>query len=296
MKKLTTEEFIKKAKAIHDDKYDYSLVEYINSQTKVKIICPEHGEFEQKPNNHLNGGGCKTCYHQSMVLDTTTFVIKAKQIHGDKYDYSITEYIESKSKVKIFCPKHGEFEQKASGHLSGKGCFSCFNNNKLSNTSEFINKSVLAHGNTYKYTNVDYINDKTKIAITCPIHGDFKQKPSNHLMGQGCPKCNESKGEREIRLYLELEKIKYLTQHKFPDCKHILPLPFDFYLPEQNLCIEYNGEQHYKPINYFGGVNRFVKQQKLDSIKESYCNDNRIKLIIIKYDEPIDLSTLVKYK
>lgn len=291
MKKLTTEEFIEKSKAIHDNKYDYSLVDYINSRTKIKIICPKHGEFEQKSNNHLNGGGCQKCYYESKVSDTTAFVNKAKQIHGDKYDYSITEYIESKGKVKIICPKHGEFEQKASGHLSGKGCFSCFNDNKLSNTTEFINKSILVHGNKYEYNNIVYVNDKTKIMITCPIHGDFKQKPSNHLMGQGCPICKESKGEREIRTYLENQKIKYIPQHKFPDCKHIKPLPFDFYLPDYNTCVEYHGEQHYKPIKYFGGINRFIKQQKLDSIKENYCNDNGIKLIIIKYDEPIELFT-----
>lgn len=285
MKKLTNNEFIEKAKEIHGETYDYSLVDYVNSRTNVKIVCPTHGEFNQKPNNHLTGAGCQKCYHESKLLDKHSFINKAKQIHGNKYDYSKTEYLNSKSKVTIICPIHGDFEQKASGHLSGKGCVKCFNENKLSNTSEFINKTKIVHGDKYDYSKTNYINDRTKVIITCPVHGDFTQKPSNHLQGQGCPKCCESKGEREIRQYLESNGINYIPQHKFDDCKHILKLPFDFYLPKYNTCIEYHGEQHYKPVKYFGGDDRFLKQQKLDLIKETYCKNNQIKLIVIKYDE-----------
>jgi hypothetical protein len=293
MKKLTTEEFINKAKLVHGNTYDYSLVTYINSHSKIKLICSVHGEFEQKPNNHLNGAGCQKCYHTNKNIGNDEFIKKAKQIHSDKYDYLLTEYSGSNHKVKINCSFHGVFEQRASNHLSGKGCLKCYNESKLSDDLEFIEKAIEKHGNKYDYSNLKYINDKTKVKIICPNHGEFEQKPSNHLMGQGCPICRESKGEREVRKFLNDNNIDFVPQHKFPDCKHKSLLPFDFYLPEYNTCIEYHGEQHYKPIKYFGGHNRFIKQQKLDLIKETYCNDNNIKLVVIKYNEPINLCTIL---
>lgn len=287
MKRLTTEEFITKAKLVHGNTYDYSLVNYVNSHNNIKLICSVHGEFEQKPNNHLNGGGCKKCYHANKNIGNDNFISKAKLVHGDIYDYSLTEYLESKEQIKIICSKHGIFEQRASNHLSGKGCLKCYNENKLSNSLEFIEKAKEKHGDKYDYTNLKYVNDKTKIKIICPNHGDFIQKPSNHLMGQGCPICRESKGEREVRQLLELNNIEYIPQHRFSDCKNKYPLPFDFFLPQYNTCIEYHGEQHYIPIKYFGGEGRFLKQQKLDSIKETYCKENHIKLIVLRYDEKI---------
>lgn len=120
MRKLTTIEFIEKAKSVHGDKYDYSKVNYINAQTNICIICPEHGEFWQKPYNHLNGHKCPLCNRRKW--DTETFIKEAKKIHGDKYDYSKVEYIESRKKVCIICPEHGEFWQYPLLHLNGMGC------------------------------------------------------------------------------------------------------------------------------------------------------------------------------
>ena len=116
----------------------------------------------------------------------------------------------------------------------------------------------------------------------CPLHGIFNQVASNHLTGQGCPICKESKGEKEIREFLTTNNVKFNHQHKFKDCKNILPLPFDFYLPEHNTCIEFNGRQHYEPIDYFGGVNGFKSTQFRDKIKYDYCKNNKITLFIIK--------------
>lgn len=122
---MTTEEFIKRAKKIHNNKYDYSKVEYKNRKTKVCIICPQHGEFWQTPDNHLEGKGCKYCSHQSFKHTKETFIEKARQIHGDKYDYSKVEYKNIRTKVCIICSKHGEFWQKPDGHLRGIGCTFC---------------------------------------------------------------------------------------------------------------------------------------------------------------------------
>jgi len=126
MKRLTTEQFIEKAKAIHSDKYDYSLVEYKNNRTKVKIICHEHGIFEQRSDSHLRGQGCSKCKGGGKKkLTTEEFIKKAKNIHGDKYDYSLVEYKNNKTKVKIICPIHDVFEQRPGSHLKGCDCPKC---------------------------------------------------------------------------------------------------------------------------------------------------------------------------
>lgn len=125
----TTEQFIAEAKKVHGDKYDYSKVEYVNAKTKICIICPVHGEFWQTPNDHLNGKGCKICKTEKIkgILTKTTkqFIAEAKKIHGDKYDYSKVEYLNSHTKICIICKKHGEFWQMPYEHLNGKGCKIC---------------------------------------------------------------------------------------------------------------------------------------------------------------------------
>ena len=184
------------------------------------------------------------------------------------------------------CPEHGVFEQTPNSHLKGQGCSMCGNNFK-SNTTYFVEKVKLIHGDRYDYSLVNYVNNYTKIEIICPEHGLFEPRPKNHLNGSGCPICRESKGEKEIRKYLIKNNINFKPQHKFNGCKDKLLLPFDFYLPDHNVCIEYNGLQHYKPITWFGGEEGFIKQQKRDIIKMEYCKNNNIPLIIIKYNEPI---------
>lgn len=124
MTKLTTEEFIKKAREVHGDKYDYSKVEYVKSKAKVTIICPEHGEFLQTPQKHLYGQGCPKCGHKS-ELTTEEFIKKAREVHGDKYDYSNVEYVDAKTNVCIICKQHGVFWQRPSHHTAGRGCKKC---------------------------------------------------------------------------------------------------------------------------------------------------------------------------
>lgn len=155
---------------------------------------------------------------------------------------------------------------------------------KKLNINDFIKRSELIHINKYDYSLVEYVNNKTKVDIICPKHGKFKQTPKNHLINKaGCPIYKESKGEKHIRLYLLERGIKFIPQYRFDNCKNKSQLPFDFYLPEYNICIEYDGMQHYKPIKYFGGVNGFYNIKTNDNIKTNYCLNNNIKLIRVDY-------------
>ena len=197
MRKLTTEEFVKKAKMVHGEKYDYSLVEYKNNSTKVKIICPIHGIFEQRPNGHLNGRGCSKC---SIIKNgnnkrktTEEFIVDAYCKHGDRYNYKFVNYKNAKTKVKIICPIHGVFEQTPNHQSKGNGCKKCqyvsFAEKRRNNISKLIKKAKAVHGDKYDYSLVEYKNLKSKVKIICPNHGVFKQLIKNHLRGQGCPKC-----------------------------------------------------------------------------------------------------------
>jgi len=230
------------------------------------------------------------------TLTTEQFIEKAKLIHNNKYDYSLTKFINSKTKVKIICPIHGEFEQFHGKHLSKKGCFKCgfISRCKLatSNTETFIKKAVKVHGEKYDYSNVTYIGKENKVEIKCKYHGIFSQTPHNHLAGNGCPHCRESKGENIINHFLTKNNIKFIPQKRFADCRNILPLPFDFYLTEYNICLEFHGIQHFKPRTKFGGEKEFKKTQLRDSIKLNYCKTKNILLIVITYKDNIELELI----
>jgi len=225
MKKLTQEEFINRSRKIHGNKYDYSLVKYKLARSNIKIICSVHGIFLQQPNHHLNGMGCKTC-----------------------------------------------------GHISGA-------NKNVKDINVFIKQVNEYHNNKYDYSAVKYKNNKTKIKIICPDHGIFEQTPDNHYK-KGCPICKESKGEKEVAKYLENNNIQFERQKRFKDCKNKYPLPFDFCLSDYNICIEYDGKQHFAE-DYFNGVDGLEYIQQNDAIKNKYCLDNDIILIRIKYTDNI---------
>ncbi len=298
MKKLTNNEFIEKSINVHGNKYDYSLVVYINSRTKVKIVCPEHGIFEQKPNSHLQGQKCFKCMETKKTLKS--FIEESNIIHNNKYDYSLVKYKNAHTKVKIICPEHGVFEQTPNVHITKKcGCKKCSDKNQQLSKDEFIIKSNILHNNKYDYSLVEYVGTYNKVKIICPIHGVFEQTPNNHMNNNNeCPLCksNISKGEEKIILYLENKKIKYIWQHTFSNCKLKRLLPFDFYLPEYNMCIEYDGRQHFESVEYFGGVKTLYKTKERDNIKNEYCLKNNIRLIRISYKEDlvVKLNSLFK--
>jgi len=195
MIKKTQENFINDSKNIHSNKYDYSLSIYCGNNKKVKIICPIHGVFEQRPIKHIKAKqGCPKCGKISMgdkqKKTQEEFITESKNVHGDKYDYSLCNYKTYGKKITLICPIHGNFEQIASNHLKGKGCKYCGGTSKM-DTKLFIFKSKNTHGDKYDYKKTDYIIGKDKVIITCPTHGDFEVFPSNHLSKkQGCPHCS----------------------------------------------------------------------------------------------------------
>jgi len=184
-----TENFIIKANFIHNNKYDYSLVNYINYSTKVKIICKIHGEWEQTPQAHNKGHGCFKCGRDKLRTSNDDFIKKAKEIHKDKYEYSFVEYKNAGTKIKIICKIHGEFEQAPRSHLVGDGCKQCANFALNKTNEQFINEAILLHKDKYDYSLVNYIGSTDKVIIICKIHREFEQTPANHLSGSGCRKC-----------------------------------------------------------------------------------------------------------
>ena len=196
--KKTTEQFIAEARAKHGNKYDYSRTNYINAKVKVEIICPEHGSFFQVPDTHLRPCGCNSCVGEAVRkgrgFDKITFSPeRAKEAHGDKYDYSKVIYTSAKNKVEIICPEHGSFFQTPEKHYGGCGCPKCgavIGADKRRCTNEsFIPKAREKHGNKYDYSHVEYVGNDTPVKIVCPDHGAFWQRPGNHLLGKGCKAC-----------------------------------------------------------------------------------------------------------
>lgn len=295
-KKLTKDEFIQRSIAVHGNKYGYDLVEYKSSREKVAILCHEHGVFFQTPNHHLLGHGCSKCYAARVGdmkrSNSDIFIAKARKIHGLFYDYSQVVYTTNSAKVIIICPQHGIFTQIPASHLSGRGCPKCaanINSKKLSATrEEFVKKAIETHGAKYDYSQVVYRGNKNRVEIICKKHGPFYQTPNVHLLGHGCPNCVSSRGENCVQKFLEHSTIRYEKQKRFPGMKYRLPLAFDFFLPEYNTAIEYNGEQHYEAINSWGGLGKLTLTQRRDQIKRDYCAANGIKLIEIRYDENVE--------
>src|SRR3972149_546294 len=290
--KHTLESFIIKSNEVHDNKYDYSKVVYKNNKQPIIIICPEHGEFNQRPDSHLSGRGCIYC-SGTYQYAKEDFIKKSNEKHNNKYDYSEVLYTKNDNKVTIICNKHGKFSQLAKDHLRGRGCDIC-SGGYVGTKEIFLAKSFEVHGNTYNYDNVKYVNNQTKVDIICNKHGIFKQRPAMHLFGNGCPKCsNFSKGEIKITKILEEKNIIFTYQKTFDDCKNVFKLPFDFYLPDYNTCVEFDGAQHFKAFKYFGGEKTFKARQLNDQIKNKYCKNNNIPLLRIPYWDFKNIETIL---
>lgn len=281
--------FIEKAKKVHGNKYDYSKVVYRGSQEKVCIICPEHGEFWQRPYAHIIGNGCKKCHFEKLNKKDTMleFIEKAKKVHGDKYDYSKVEYNGTNVKVTIICPKHGEFEQTPNVHLAGHGCPLCGleKSHEIMSNETFIEKAKAIHGDKYDYSNIEYKGPFEYVSIICPKHGEFKQKASYHLSGNGCPKCvsNESKWEKEIYDYIK-EKIPQLNVVE-NDRSVLNGMEIDIYIPELKIGFECDGLYWHNEIN---------KEKNYHRDKTNECNKKGIRLIHIFEDEWIYRNNVVK--
>jgi hypothetical protein len=279
-RRLTTEEFIERSKDIHSDRYDYSLVEYINNKTNVIIICPVHGKFKQTPNRHLRGNGCKKCADRTPT--TEQFIQQSKDIHGDRYDYSLVEYKNAVNTVTIICPVHGKFKQLPYLHLKGYGCNLCGVDKTRDTCDNFIAKAKQVHGDKYDYSKVSYTDNKNKIIIICPVHGKFKQRPNDHLMNHGCPSCANLISRQELEL-VEFIKTIYDGVIITNTRAVITPYELDIYLPKIKLAFEYNGEFWHeegtrKPIGYHNMKTNLCKSVGIDLIhvwERDWAGDRR---------------------
>jgi len=275
-KKKTTEEFVKEAKNTHKNKYNYSKTKYINVHTKVKIICPKHGEFYQTPKNHLSLHGCSKCAGNKKKT-TEEFIKDAIKVHGKKYDYSDVIYKRENKKVKIICPKHGEFYQIPNGHLSGKGCLKCGVINK--NTKEFIKDAKKTHGDRYNYNKVNYINCKTKVIIICYKHGEFKQSPNNHINGNNCPKCNKTNISNISQKWLDMCGVPLNCREIIIKCgrkKYIV----DGYIKKTNTIYEFWGDYWHGNPEIFNPKEININRKKTfgELYKETINKKKNLKL------------------
>lgn len=292
----TTEEFISKSRKIHGDKYDYSKVDYKGSKTKVCIICPVHGEFWQRPNEHLSGNGCSKCGRditgEKRGLTIEKFIDTSNKVHNNFYDYSKVKKVRRRSidKVTIICPIHGEFEQTPRSHMDGEGCPRCSyelrGQNMRKDPQVFVDEATEFYNGFFKYDKVVYKGNKTKVCVICPEHGDFWVTPNAHLRGVSCPKCSQSSFECKVRGILNEYNIQYTVEQTF---KWMGLLRLDFFLPEYNVAIECQGEQHYEPVDYAGNGKEWANEQfekckERDKRKLDECKKHGIPIIYIKYD------------
>jgi hypothetical protein len=281
--------FHKDARAVHGNRYSYR-DEYVNCKAPVTIMCRKHGPFQQSPSTHLRGAGCPKCgyisHSQTRAMSHREFVAKAERIHAGKGFTYPDRYHRANEKIVIRCPIHGVFRQTPNAHLSGTGCRRCSDDaasaRMKSNHEAFLKRARRVHGSRYKYPQT-YDTANTPIRILCPTHGAFHQLPTKHLQGQGCPVCTESTGERFVALALDRMGVRYIRQKKFPTCRDKRPLPFDFFIPELTLLLEYDGQQHFQTIGHWGGDESFKGTIRRDSIKSNWAKNNGYRLVRIPY-------------
>lgn len=186
----TTEQFITESKQRYKDEFLYDKTVYKDNRTDVILICRIHGEFKQNPGVHLrksNTSKCKKCRKQALSKTTEQFIEDSRMVHGDKFTYEKTKYVNKKTSVVITCKIHGDYLQNPRTHMR-HGCPKCGGNAKVTK-SEFIARAIQVHGDLYSYEKTEIINSREKITITCRIHGDFQQSISGHLQGKRCFKC-----------------------------------------------------------------------------------------------------------
>lgn len=285
-KTTTNENFIKKAKEIHGDKYDYSRTNYINNKTKIVIICPIHGEIEITPNAHISEKrGCPKCGNTlkgaNFKMSVERFIEKAQKIHGNSYSYEEVSYINNRTPVSIMCPTHGIFKQTPEVHLSGHGCPECANikraEKNIMTTSEFIAKAKNIHGDKYDYSKVEYVKYDTPVTIICPEHGEFQQKPYIHLDGSGCQKCAMLFSNYEMELIDYISSIIGEENIVRNDRTILNGNELDVYVPSKKVAFEFDG------LYWHSEIKKPNKKYHLQKTME--CEKQGIQLIHIFEDE-----------
>ena len=277
--------FIERATKYHKGKYDYSKVQYINCDTKVEIICPIHGSIWQVPNDHLRNIGCYKCSHDYSPT-TEEWIESVKDLYDGKYDLSKVIYVTNKTPVTVICPEHGEFYPLPNNYKKGvSGCPKCNDIRKhkqfAKTTEQFIEDAKKVHGDRYDYSKVDYYNKSTEVEIICPEHGSFFQVASIHLSGSSCPKCllkNQTKLFNRLKESFPTEEIIFEYRAEW-----LQRLRIDIYFPKYNIGVEYDGAQHFIPVDKFGGEEKFKQTQFWDKKKNKICRDNGCILFRLPY-------------
>lgn len=298
--KMTLDEFIKKSKIKHNNKYSYELIkEYKGCRTKVPVLCHKHGVFWVLPYSHLQGRGCRLCANEEnrnrLLYSTDEWVKKAIDVYGDKYDYSKVdmEHRNEDGKVCIIChqkdefgDEHGEFWMEPKIHLYKNGCPKCGNRYHYT-TEEWIEKAKKLHPfENYDYSKTEYINNSTKVCVICPEHGEFWRNPKTFLyVKTGCPRCScRSTLEEKIDILLNSKNIRHehgVTRKKFAWLEN---LRLDFYLPDYNVAIECQGQQHFEPVDFAGHGEKWAKEcyrknTERDKRKKELCENNGVKIL-----------------
>lgn len=287
-RRLPKEEVIRRIKEI-----GYELAEdfkYVSvCKTKVKLICPKHGEFSILLSNLFKGGRCKNCSFEKVsekqMLSNDEFKKRLHDLYGDKLDTSKTVYKGEKSKVIVKCRKHGEFKATAEALYLGICCNECkketLANLKRKSQEQFLLESKSVYGDELMMDKAVYVDENTPILIGCKVHGYIHQTPRVHLKGNGCPLCQKSKLERETEIFLKERNFKFTQEKKVPNSL----LRLDFYLEDYNIAIECQGKQHFEQIEYFGGKDGFNKRNERDKRKKKVCDENGIKICYYTNDE-----------
>jgi len=287
MRRLTQEQFLEKAKKQHPE-FDYSISIYKNRRTKIKFVCDKHGLQECYPDRiHCKYCG-KLSYREKRKLSLETIISQFKKTHNNKFNYSLVNYINIDTPVRIICNTCNKvFLQSPYEHRNGSGCPYCYGRYKT--TEDFIKAAKLVHGDKYDYSLTNYVNCFGKVKIICKKHGIFEQTYGDHvLIGTNCPACakNKSKGEEKLKELFDKYNIKYNWHYSFEDCKYKKILEFDFYLPDKNILVEYDGIQHFQPVGFGGNAEVNYSENVIrDGIKNEYCKKKNIKLIRIPYTD-----------
>lgn len=278
---LTRDSFIEKANSIFNGKYSYEKVNYVNYKTEVTITCPIHGDFKQRPSNHLKGHGCPHCAKNGVkpTLEAFRARFSDKMINLSEFEYK-----RATDAGKCLCERCGNvWYTTPMSLMKGSGCPRCAKERRVmkrtSNIDEFIRKFQEKHGINYDFSEAKYVNAITKMAVICPSHGKFFMTPNDLLSGHGCPICNSSRLESEVRKILSENNIAFEEQKRFEWLRLKKPLSLDFYLPKQNIAIECQGIQHYKAIERFGGEEELVRIKNRDFIKKELCEKQGITLV-----------------
>lgn len=273
--------------------YGLSKFNYINSSSKIILECKEHGDFSKLPEELYSNEYCPKCklIERGLKHRVTkeTFIERANNKHLNFYNYDNIEYESISSYVyKIYCPEHkGYFNTLANNHIKGYKCNVC-HQIEPKTTEQFILEASKIHGDKYDYSLVKYVNNCTNVEIVCKMHGSFNQIPTSHInCSSVCPCCTKGKSTGELALieFFQSENILFEQQKTFKDCRNVNLLRFDFFLPAYNLCIEYDGKQHFEIVEFFGGEDGFKRRQLNDNIKNQFCKDNNINLLRISYKD-----------